>query len=262
MSARRKTRRASIVITAGPTREKIDPVRFISNYSTGTFGYEIAKEAARRGCRVTLVSGPTALENPPKVKTVRVESAREMKAAVEKAVKGADCLIMAAAVSDWRAARPSAKKLKRGSGRVTLELVENPDILAGIAARKIDGLRRRRAYPSGLTGGLRRRRAYPSGLTGGLRRRRAYGGGLIRGLKLVGFALETEGVEKNALKKLRKKGLDMIIANEVGKKSSPFGDHSTNIAIMDRRGMKMKLSGATKRQAAKIILDKAFDSNI
>ena len=234
MSARRKTRRASIVITAGPTREKIDPVRFISNYSTGTFGYEIAKEAARRGCRVTLVSGPTALENPPKVKTVRVESAREMKAAVEKALKGADCLIMAAAVSDWRAARPSAKKLKRGSGRATLELVENPDILAGIAARKIGGLRRRRAYPGGLAGGLR----------------------------LIGFALETEDVEKNALKKLRKKGLDMVIANEVGKRSSPFGDYNTNIVIMDRRGMRTKLSGATKRQAAKIILDKAFDSNI
>ena len=220
MIARKTAKTASIVVTAGPTREKIDPVRFISNYSTGTFGYEIAKEAARRGCRVTLVSGPTCLESPPGIRTVRVESAREMKTAVERALKGADCLIMAAAVSDWRAARPSAKKLKRGSGRPSLELVENPDILAAIAARKIDGL------------------------------------------KLVGFALETEALEKNAMEKLRKKGLDMIIANAAGERSAPFGDNNINIMIFDSYGRRARVRGATKRQAAKIILDKVFGFNI
>jgi phosphopantothenoylcysteine decarboxylase/phosphopantothenate--cysteine ligase len=220
MSRRPGAKRARIVVTAGPTREKIDPVRFISNYSTGVFGYEIAKEASRRGCRVTLVSGPTALENPPFVKMIKVKSALEMKAAVEKAVKGADCLIMAAAVSDWRVERPSAKKLKRGSGKISLRLVENPDILAGIATND------------------------------------------KRKLLLVGFALETGVAERNALKKLKQKKLDMIVANSIGKGSDPFGYNNTDIMIYDKRGGVVSLHGATKRKAAKIILDKAFSFNI
>jgi phosphopantothenoylcysteine decarboxylase / phosphopantothenate---cysteine ligase len=212
--------RCSIVITAGPTREKIDPIRFISNYSTGIFGYEIAKEAARRGCKVTLVSGPTCLESPAGIRTVRVESAVEMGKAVRRALKGACCLVMAAAVSDWRVKRVSDKKLKRGSGKAALELVENQDILATI------------------------------------------GNDRKKGLFLAGFALETEAVEKNAMKKLRAKKLDMIIANAVGKKMSPFGDNNINITILDRLDRKTVVRGATKRQAAKIILDKAFSFNI
>jgi phosphopantothenoylcysteine decarboxylase/phosphopantothenate--cysteine ligase len=218
--AGRGSGRCSIVITAGPTREKIDPVRFISNYSTGMFGYEIAKEAARRGCKVTLVSGPTCLESPAGIRTVRVESAAEMEQAVRQALKGACCLIMAAAVSDWRVKRVSDRKLKRGSGRATLQLVENQDILAAIG-----------------------------------RERR-------KGLFLAGFALETEAAEKNALKKMRAKRLDMIVANAVGAKISPFGDNKINIMILDRLGGKAIVRGATKRQAAKIILDKAFGFNI
>jgi phosphopantothenoylcysteine decarboxylase/phosphopantothenate--cysteine ligase len=220
VSFRRRSGRCSIVITAGPTREKIDPVRFISNYSTGMFGYEIAKEAARRGCKVTLVSGPTCLASPAGIRTVRVESAAEMGEAVRRALKGACCLIMAAAVSDWRVKRASDKKLKRGSGKATLELAENRDILAAIGKDR------------------------------------------KKGLFLAGFALETEAVEQNALKKLRAKKLDMIIANVVGKKLSPFGDNNTNIMILDRLGRKTVVRGTTKRRAAKIILDKAFSFNI
>lgn len=212
--------RCSIVITAGPTREKIDPVRFISNYSTGIFGYEIAKEARARGCKVTLVSGPTCLESPAGVRTVRVESAAEMGEAVRRALKGACCLIMAAAVSDWRVKRVSGKKLKRGSGKTTLELVENQDILAAIGRER------------------------------------------KKNLFLAGFALETDAVEKNALKKLKAKKLDMIITNAISKKKSPFGDNNINITILDRLHRKTVVSGATKKQAAKIILDKVFGFNI
>jgi len=210
----------SVVVTAGPTREKIDPVRFISNYSTGVFGYEIAKEAVRRGCKVTLVTGPTCLESPAGARTIQVESAAEMSRALERSLKGAHCLIMAAAVSDWRVKRMSGKKLKRGSGKMILELAENPDILASIG-----------------------------------RKRR-------KDLLLAGFALETDDVEKNAMKKLRAKRLDMIIANAISKKTSPFGDNNINIMILDRLHGKTVVKQATKRQAAKIILDKALSFNI
>ena len=118
-----------ILVTAGPTREKIDPVRFISNYSTGTFGYEIAGEAARRGYDVTLVSGPTCLEVPAGVKRVMVESAIEMRREVRKKSRQAGCVIMAAAVCDWKIRSPSRDKIKRHGGFKKLELEKNPDIL-------------------------------------------------------------------------------------------------------------------------------------
>jgi phosphopantothenoylcysteine decarboxylase/phosphopantothenate--cysteine ligase len=221
-----------VVVTAGPTRERIDPVRFISNYSTGAFGYEIAREAAARGYRVTLVSGPVSLEPPGGVSVVNVESARQMKDAVEKAVKGADCLVMAAAVSDWKARRPAARKLKRGAGRAALELVENPDIVAGIG-------RRRGREAGGVAG------KGPGGR-----------------LRIVGFALETDDLEKNALAKLRKKGLDVIVANSAGARSNPFGYNRVDIVILDRAGRRTRVRGSTKAEAAKIILDRAFGFNI
>ena len=128
-----------LLVTAGPTRERIDPVRFISNYSTGTFGYEIAKEAKRRGARVTLISGPTSLEAPYGVKFIRVESALDMQRAVIRYLKWCDCLIMAAAVCDWRPAIAAKRKIKRGRAKKTLELIENPDILYEIGRRKKKG---------------------------------------------------------------------------------------------------------------------------
>lgn len=221
---RRRTARASarprVVVTAGPTREPIDAVRFISNYSTGTFGYEIAAEAARRGCRVTLISGPTALAAPRLVRVVNVESALEMRDAVRKAVRDADCLIMAAAVSDWRPRHRSARKLKRRGRRTILELTENPDILreAGRAGRP--------------------------------------------GMVVAGFALETEGLEKNALAKLRAKRADFIVANRLDAKRGLFGDKTIDITIFDRLGKRKAWRGKTKKQLAKIVLDKAFSFNI
>jgi len=205
----------SVLVTAGPTREKIDPIRFISNYSTGTFGYRIAKEARRRGLRVTLISGPTHLEAPQGVKLVRVDSAVEMLKAVKQKIGSCGLLIMAAAVSDWRPVSASKTKIKRRGIKKILELVENPDILKSLGAR--------------------------------------------RGKVLVGFALETEDLEKNAARKLKAKRLDLIVANKLTAGDRIFGDKRLDVLIMDRFGNKTTARHKTKRELAKIILDKALN---
>jgi len=125
------------LITAGPTIEPIDPVRYISNYSTGSMGYELAKAAKRKGHRVILVSGPSPLNPPEGVRFIPVVTALDMKREVFRFFKSADCLIMAAAVSDFRPAVFSKKKLKKHRSRNRqLELKRNPDILAGLGRRK------------------------------------------------------------------------------------------------------------------------------
>ena len=208
----------SILITAGPTRERIDPVRFISNYSTGTFGYELAREAARRRADVVLISGPVDLEPLKGVKLVRCESAADMRRAVLKEFKKADAVIMASAVSDWRV-KTAAKKLKKRQGRQFLELIENPDILKEV--------------------------------------------GRIKGKRLtVGFALETENLEKNAVKKLREKNLDLIVANRLTKNKNVFGCGVFDLLLIDKSGNKVKIRRKTKKEAAKIILDKLFSLTI
>ena len=127
-----------IIITAGPTREYLDPVRFLSNPSTGKMGFAIAAEAARRGHKVTLVAGPVAQKTPNRVHRVDVTSARDMLAAVKKAVPRADVLISTAAVADWRPAKCAAQKLKKSQMSGTLKLVRNPDILKTVKGiRKI-----------------------------------------------------------------------------------------------------------------------------
>lgn len=205
----------SILITAGPTREKIDPVRFISNYSTGTFGYEIAREAVRRRMRVTLVSGPVALEAPQGARVIRVESASQMRSAVMREAKKADCVIMAAAVCDWRPERVSAAKIKKSGRKLNLKLAQNPDILAELGANK-------KAI-------------------------------------LVGFALETENLDKNAAKKLKEKNLDIIVANRLNRKANIFGRNSLDILLMDRAGGRLSFRNKGKNELAKIILDKALN---
>ena len=123
-----------IVVTAGGTREPIDPVRYIGNRSSGQMGYAIAAAAARAGARVTLISGPVTLDSPPGVAVIPVETAREMESEVHRAIPDADALVMAAAVSDYRVAQASDHKIKKEAGSSTLDLhlVQNPDILAGI----------------------------------------------------------------------------------------------------------------------------------
>ena len=121
-----------VVVTAGPTREPLDPVRALTNHSSGRMGFALAEAARDAGARVTLVHGPVALTPPPGVTPVAVETAREMGAALKKALARADAVVMAAAVADYRPARAAAQKLKRGSGALVLELVANPDLLATV----------------------------------------------------------------------------------------------------------------------------------
>jgi len=154
MSPRRPAR---ILVSAGPTREWLDPVRYLSNASSGKMGFAIAAEAARRGCAVTLVAGPVALETPAGVRRIDVESAREMLVVLRREFRGADALFMAAAVADWRPARRLAGKWRAkdgGAQGATIELVRNPDVVATLARRK--GARRVVAFALETGSGLRR----------------------------------------------------------------------------------------------------------
>ena len=208
MNPPRAGRRLKIIVTAGPTREKLDPVRFISNYSTGTMGYEIAREAAGRGHSVILVSGPASLPVPKGVRAVAVESALDMKKAILKDFGSADAVVMAAAVCDWRPARLSRKKIKKGRDALSLKLVENPDILSGLGRRK---------------------------------GRKA----------LVGFALETEGLVRNASSKMKEKNLDFIVANR-----PLFGNQKSDFLIIDSRGKVSRYPHYSKKDLAGGIIDK------
>ena len=128
-----------LLVTAGPTREALDPVRFITNHSTGRMGYELARAAMLRGAQVTLVSGTTALEPPPFVELVRVESARQMHDAVMAAAPAQDVIIKAAAVADYRPAHTAGEKIKKSGADLTLELTRTPDILAELGAARRPG---------------------------------------------------------------------------------------------------------------------------
>jgi phosphopantothenoylcysteine decarboxylase/phosphopantothenate--cysteine ligase len=170
----RRGRPWRVLVTAGPTREHIDPVRFLSNESSGRMGFEIAREAAERGWRVTLVAGPVALPTPAGVTRVNVISAREMLDAASRAFGDADALFMAAAVSDWRPRQRRAQKWRKkeqGGTEAQLDLVRTPDILARLAHRK--------------------------------------GGRLV-----VGFALETADGERRARRKLVAKNADYMVLND------------------------------------------------
>ncbi len=177
-----------ILVTAGPTREYADPVRFLSNRSSGKMGYAIARAALARGHDVVLVSGPVSLAAPPGARLLAVETADEMLKAVLDTVEWCDALIMAAAVADWRPARKSPRKLKKREMEPVLKLEPTPDILSSVRPRK-----GRRIF--------------------------------------VGFAAETENIAAAARAKLREKGLDMIVANDVSKPDSGF-DVDTNRAVL------------------------------
>lgn len=127
---------ARVLVTAGPTREEIDPVRYISNHSSGKMGYALARQARLRGARVTLVTGPTALDAPQGVEVIEVESAREMRDAVLRQVEGCDVVIKAAAVADYRPKQRAGAKMKKTAAELAIELEKNPDILAELGARK------------------------------------------------------------------------------------------------------------------------------
>ena len=134
-----KARNKHVLITAGPTREHLDPMRFISNPSSGKMGYAIAEAALRAGCTVDLVSGPVYLTAPEDVELHNVVSAQEMLVVVDRLFAAADCFISVAAVSDWRPARMETQKVKKDGASQSLELVSNPDILKAMSARKQEG---------------------------------------------------------------------------------------------------------------------------
>lgn len=186
-----------VLVTAGPTHEPIDPVRYIANRSSGKQGFAIAAAAARLGARVTLVTGPVHLADPAGVRVVRIESAEEMLAAVRAALP-ADIGIFAAAVADWRVANAAEEKIKKGAkaGAPSLALVENPDILKTIAHR-----------------------------------------GAQRPALVIGFAAETEAVIEHAKGKRKSKGADWIVANDVSPETGIMGGDRNAVHLVTATGV-------------------------
>ncbi len=185
-----------MLVTAGPTVEPIDPVRFLSNRSSGKMGYAVAAEAAARGAEVALVSGPVAIAPPDGVRIEFVETARDMLEAARPAFEDCDIAVFAAAVADVRPARPSARKLKKGvddEALARIDLAENPDVLATCAAAKRPGQ------------------------------------------VVVGFAAETDDLLANARAKLASKGADLIVANDVAE-GAVFGSDSNRATIVTAAG--------------------------
>lgn len=204
-----------VLITAGPTYEKIDPVRFIGNYSSGKMGYAIAEEAAARGAEVTLVSGPVSLTiSNPGIDVVKVESAKEMLDACEKVFPESDIAVMCAAVADFAPKECGDVKVKReGVDDFTLTLVKNPDIARTLGQLKKDGQR------------------------------------------LVGFALETNDESKNALSKLKSKNLDMIVLNSLRDSGAGFMTDTNKIKIFTASGETLDFPLKSKREVARDIFD-------
>lgn len=199
-----------IVVTAGGTQEPIDPVRVISNRSSGKMGYAVAEAARDRGAAVTLITTPTALVKPAGVEIVSVETAVQMKAAVEKSVPKADALIMAAAVADFQVAKVAKNKIKKDKGSLTLELINTPDILSEVK------------------------------------------GGFLK----IGFAAESQNLLANARKKMARKGLGLIVANDITEKNSGFGTDTNRVIIIGQDGVPESLPLLSKREVADRILDR------
>jgi phosphopantothenoylcysteine decarboxylase/phosphopantothenate--cysteine ligase len=199
-----------IVVTAGGTQEPIDPVRYISNRSSGKMGYALAEAARDRGAKVTLVTAPTSLPEPVGVDVIQVGTAQEMHQAVENVTPQADALIMAAAVADYRPKSMAKGKIKRGRAGLTLELECTPDILGTVK------------------------------------------GNLIK----VGFAAESSNLVTNAREKLKQKGLDFIVANDITASGSGFGTDTNRVTIIDRQGKVDNLPLLAKREVADKVLDR------
>ena len=204
-----------VLVTAGPTREPIDPVRYISNRSSGKMGYSIAAAALRRGAAVTLVSGPTAIAPPPGTTFVPVQSAEEMREAVLHHLEHASVVIKAAAVADYRLRETADLKIRSKQADLTLSLAPNPDILKEVAARRPDAF-------------------------------------------LVGFAAETHEVAAQAAAKLRAKGVDLLVANDVSRAGIGFDADDNEVILIDRWGESLTLPRGPKPAIADAILDRVI----
>jgi phosphopantothenoylcysteine decarboxylase/phosphopantothenate--cysteine ligase len=209
-------REKRILVTAGPTQEPIDPVRYVGNRSSGKMGYAIANAAAQRGAAVVLVSGPVSLPAPRNVHRVAVTTAEEMYDAVQREFSSVDLVVMAAAVADFAPVGPSDSKIKREALKgetITLELRRNPDILKTIARQKKQQL-------------------------------------------LVGFALETENEVENARRKLREKQLDMVVVNNPREEGAGFGADTNVVKIVTADGDVEALPQMAKFDVANEILNR------
>lgn len=201
-----------LTVTAGPTQEALDPVRYLTNHSTGRMGYAIAREAMLRGAQVTLISGPTALKPVPGVKTLPVVSAKEMFEAVKQTLPETDILIKAAAVADYRPASIAEDKLKKSDGAMSIPLERTDDILGWVAQNR---------HP---------------------------------GLFVCGFSMETRDMVANSQRKLQKKHLDMIVANNLKVAGAGFGVDTNVVTILTPDGIQeLPLMG--KDQVAGRLLD-------
>lgn len=209
----------NVLITAGPTIERIDPVRYISNFSSGKMGFALAEECAARGANVTLVAGPVNMTvSNPAINRVDVESAQQMHDAVMASFEGADVTILCAAVADYRAKHVSDKKIKREHSEVpTIELEKNPDIA------------------------------------------RATGQAKCEGQITVGFALETDNELANALEKLERKNLDMIVLNSLRDSNSGFAVDTNKVTIMKRDGTTNVYDCKPKREVATDVVNEIVE---
>lgn len=208
-----------VIVTSGPTREHLDPVRFLSNPSTGRMGHALARAARDRGAEVVLVTGPTELADPPGVRTIRVVSAAEMLDAVLGVLEGADAFIAAAAVADQKPGRYERQKVKKTAAPTSLDLLPTPDVLATVSER-VQGWSKRPI--------------------------------------LVGFAAETENLIENAVKKLREKRLDLVVANQVAAPEGGFGDRANAVTLVAEGEPHEFLPLRAKREIADAILDRAL----
>jgi phosphopantothenoylcysteine decarboxylase/phosphopantothenate--cysteine ligase len=199
-----------LLITAGPTREAIDPVRYISNSSSGKMGFALAEAAVREGAEVTVVAGPVQLQTPPGVRRIDVVSAAEMHAAVMAAVGNCNIFIACAAVADYRPAECAPGKIKKSQAQIALQLVRNPDIVSEVA----------RFEPRPFT---------------------------------VGFAAETERLLEHARAKLQRKGLDLVIANDVSRRDSGFDSDFNELTLVSSEG-EIPLGRATKQFLAEAVI--------
>jgi phosphopantothenoylcysteine decarboxylase/phosphopantothenate--cysteine ligase len=204
-----------ILVTAGPTVEPIDPVRYITNRSSGKMGYALAGAARRRGAEVMLVSGPTDLKPPVDVTFRQVKTTEEMKRAVLDGSEQYDVIIKAAAVSDYRPSDKSAQKIKKQNEIQSIELVRNPDILAELGNKR----------------------------------------GNSRCI-LVGFAAETEDLLANATEKLRRKNLDMIVANDVSREDAGFESDTNLVKVIYRDGEMEEFPLMAKEEVADQLLER------
>lgn len=196
------------LITAGPTREPIDPVRYLSNRSSGKMGYALAEAALGRGHEVVLISGPVNIPAPDGATVVCVETAQQMYDAVAERIGEAEVAIFCAAVADYRVAEVAGEKIKKTGETLTLTLIKNPDILG--SARSVFG----------FTG------------------------------VLVGFAAETEKLAEHALGKLRRKGCDLLVANDVSRRDIAFDRDENEVELFYRDGRHETLAQASKREIA------------